>query len=38
VASHQKFVSPPLPQTSSTAPTHFCMFTIQILNSQSGSW
>ena len=26
VASHQKFVSPPLPQTSSTAPTYFCMF------------
>ena len=27
--------SPPLPQTSTTAPTYFCMFTILILNSQS---
>ena len=33
VESHyQKFVSPPLPQTATTAPTH-CMFTILILNS-----
>ena len=35
VESHQKFVSPPLPQTSTTAPTYFCVFTILILNSQS---
>ena len=35
VVSHQKFVSSPLPQTSTTAPAYFC---IQILNSQSGSW
>jgi hypothetical protein len=33
--SYRKFVSPPLPQTSMTTPTHFCMFTILILNSQS---
>jgi hypothetical protein len=35
VESHQKFVYRPLPQTSTTAPTYFCMFTILILNSQS---
>jgi hypothetical protein len=33
-----KAVSPPLPQTSMTAPRYFCMFTILILNSQSSSW
>ena len=35
VESHQKFVYRPLPQTSTNAPTYFCMFTILILNSQS---
>ena len=35
VESHKKFVYRPLPQTSTTAPTYFCMFTILILNSQS---
>jgi hypothetical protein len=35
VESRQKFVLSPLPQTSTTAPTYFCMFTILMLNSQS---
>jgi hypothetical protein len=35
VESYKKFVLPPLPQTSTTAPTYFCMFTILILNKQS---
>ena len=35
VESHKKFVYRPLPQTSTTAPTYFCMFTILVLNSQS---
>jgi hypothetical protein len=33
VESHQKFVYRPLPQTSTTTPTYFCMFTIHV-NSQ----
>jgi hypothetical protein len=35
VESHQKFVSLPPPQTSTTTPTSFCMFTILILNSHT---
>ena len=33
-----KAVSLPLPQTSTRPHLHICMFTILILNSQSGSW